>query len=313
MKWLDLTEEQRERYKARAREYKKNNIEKIKKQRLEYDKNYYKNLSPERKEKLKQYNKSKRKVKEKIKKEIVKKSIKPKYSDIFIEKAKKVHGDKYDYSKCVIINSTTKVTILCHIHGEFNQRPNDHLNGYGCPKCGKTGKLTTQDFVDKAISVHGNTYDYSLSKYVNTKTDVKIICSVHGEFNQRPNNHLNGKGCKKCGMNYGVWSYRLWEQKGLKSNKFDSFKLYILECWDNDERFFKVGKTFNSISQRFRGKNKMPYNFEILKIINGDAKYISEIEVTIKNNNKNNSYLPKKEFNGRYECYAKFDINQILH
>lgn len=54
----------------------------------------------------------------------------------FIEKARKIHGNKYDYSKVVYVNSQTKVCIICPIHGEFWQRPNDHLNGYGCNKCG---------------------------------------------------------------------------------------------------------------------------------------------------------------------------------
>ena len=54
----------------------------------------------------------------------------------FIEKARQVHGDKYDYSKVEYKNNKTKICIVCPIHGEFWQRPNDHLNGRGCDKCG---------------------------------------------------------------------------------------------------------------------------------------------------------------------------------
>ena len=54
----------------------------------------------------------------------------------FIEKAKEMHGDKYDYSKTVYINGSTKVCIICPKHGEFNIRPNDMLNGQGCKLCG---------------------------------------------------------------------------------------------------------------------------------------------------------------------------------
>ena len=53
----------------------------------------------------------------------------------FIEKAKKVHGDKYDYSKVEYVNSHSKVCIICPKHGEFWQNPNGHLRGHGCPKC----------------------------------------------------------------------------------------------------------------------------------------------------------------------------------
>jgi hypothetical protein len=308
MKWADYPEEMKERYRAKSREYKKANKEKIKLQRAEYDANYYKNLSPERKEKLRLNQKQNRKVKEKAPKKVKEeKPKKPTYADTFLSRAIKAHNGKYDYSKTVVTKSDIKVIISCEIHGEFNQRPVDHLNGYGCPKCGKTQRLTTQEFINRSISIHGHVYDYSLAEYVNAKIDVKIICPVHGEFKQRPNNHLNGKGCRDCGLNYGVWSYTLWEQKGLKSKNFDSFKAYIIECWSEEERFFKIGKTFNSIEKRFIDHKKMPYQFKVLKIIVGDAKYISEYETNMKDKNKKNSYLPKKQFNGRYECYSELD------
>jgi hypothetical protein len=53
----------------------------------------------------------------------------------FINAAKKIHGDKYDYSHVSYINSSTKVCIICPKHGEFWQNPYHHLNGEGCPKC----------------------------------------------------------------------------------------------------------------------------------------------------------------------------------
>lgn len=77
----------------------------------------------------------------------------------------------------------------------------------------------------------------------------------------------------------------------------------VIECWDELERFYKIGKTFKSLEDRFKGKGHMPYNFNIIKIVEGTAKDVSELEVKLKNENKNNSYLPKKSFNGRYECF----------
>ena len=53
----------------------------------------------------------------------------------FFEKTKKVHGDKYDYSKVEYVNTNTKVCIICPIHGEFLQTPHNHIRGCGCPKC----------------------------------------------------------------------------------------------------------------------------------------------------------------------------------
>ena len=121
----------------------------------------------------------------------------------FIEKARKVHGDKYDYSKVNYINSQTKICIICPIHGEFWQAPNNHLSKKNCPKCSFESRilkrsLKTEEFIEKARQVHGDKYDYSKVEYINTKTKICIICPIHGEFWQIPNKHLGGRGCKLC-------------------------------------------------------------------------------------------------------------------
>ena len=125
--------------------------------------------------------------------------------DEFIEKAKIVHGDKYDYSLVNYTNAKTKIEIICKEHGIFSQIPYNHLSGKGCKICGHlAGKesflLTKDEFIKKANEVHKNLYNYSKVKYLNYKTKVEIICTEHGSFFQTPNNHLSGKGCKECGM-----------------------------------------------------------------------------------------------------------------
>ena len=120
-------------------------------------------------------------------------------TDEFIEKAKNVHGDKYDYSKVRYNNSKEKVIIICPKHGDFLQRPNSHLNGSGCPYCCDFNhKYTKDDFIEKARKVHGDKYDYSKVEYINNSTKVCIICPEHGEFWIKPSNHLYGQGCFKC-------------------------------------------------------------------------------------------------------------------
>ena len=54
---------------------------------------------------------------------------------MFVEKALRIHGDKYDYSKTVYVNSDSKIIIICKKHGEFVQIPRSHLSGDGCAKC----------------------------------------------------------------------------------------------------------------------------------------------------------------------------------
>lgn len=121
----------------------------------------------------------------------------------FEEKSRQVHGNKYDYSMVEYVNALTKVEIICPIHGVFKMRPNDHLNGYGCPKCGyesfgKSLRLGKDEFIRRAKKIHGNKYDYSKVEYVNNNTKVCIVCSEHGEFWQTPVHHLSGQGCPKC-------------------------------------------------------------------------------------------------------------------
>ena len=121
----------------------------------------------------------------------------------FIEKAKKIHGDKYDYSGVIYEKSNKYITIICPIHGTFLQLPNSHLRFHNCPNCGKIEKIkkqlsTKKEFIEKSIKIHGNKYDYSLVNYLGNKNNVKIICKLHGMFPQTPNNHLNGAGCPVC-------------------------------------------------------------------------------------------------------------------
>ena len=124
----------------------------------------------------------------------------------FIERARKAHGNKYDYSKVEYKNYGTKVCIICSEHGEFWQTPNGHLNGSGCPKCGnneisKKQSLTNEEFILKARQIHGWKYDYSKVRYINNSTKICIICPQHGEFWQTPGSHLSGCGCPKCANN----------------------------------------------------------------------------------------------------------------
>lgn len=116
----------------------------------------------------------------------------------FIDKAIHVHGNKYDYSKVNYVNYHTKITIICKKHEEFIQIPSNHLKGSNCPKCVRTYSPSINEWIQKAREVHGDRYDYSKVKYIDSKTNVIIICKKHGEFQQSPCNHLGGSNCKTC-------------------------------------------------------------------------------------------------------------------
>jgi len=111
---------------------------------------------------------------------------------------KKIHGNKYDYSLVNYKGDDIKVKIICPEHGMFEQTPGIHKIGSGCRKCVGLEKLDNKIVVNQFKKTHGNKYDYSLIDYKNSATKVKIICPEHGVFQQTPNNHKSGKGCKKC-------------------------------------------------------------------------------------------------------------------
>ena len=129
-------------------------------------------------------------------------------TDKFIEDAKKIHGDKYNYSKVDYKSNGEPVTIICKTHGDFQIRPNGHLSKKrGCRRCGIKKITNTKEFIEEAKKIHGETYDYSKVEYKISMEPVTLICKTHGDFQIRPNNHISNEyGCFKCGHNMKIFS-----------------------------------------------------------------------------------------------------------
>jgi len=121
----------------------------------------------------------------------------------FIGRATKVHNGRYTYDNAVYKNRSTKITITCKIHGDYQQRPGDHLNGFGCSECSGNSKMNTERFIKKAREKFGNKLDYSKVNYKNNRTNITIGCPIHGEFDTTPQLLLRGHGCPKCGGSSG--------------------------------------------------------------------------------------------------------------
>lgn len=171
----------------------------------------------------------------------------------FIEKGTQLHNDKYDYSKVEYINSRTKVKIICPVHGEFEQLPSSHLQGNGCPKCARewtdahkenhcisarqSRGMTTEEWIERAKQVHGDKYDYSLTTYVNQRTKVKIICPIHGEFEQNADSHIRGIGCRLCGLESDNHNFdHSWSPEQREKIKQTCLERYGAERYlDSDE------------------------------------------------------------------------------
>ena len=121
----------------------------------------------------------------------------------FIARARKVHGRKFRYEKAVYTGPHNKIIITCPKHGDFEQQAWSHLQGSGCKECKREKHIkdityNTDIFIKKAKAVHGRRYDYSKVDYKSSQVPVIIICKKHGEFKQRPSDHLKWHGCKWC-------------------------------------------------------------------------------------------------------------------
>ncbi len=151
-----------------------------------------------------------------------------------IELSKKVHGDKYDYSKIIYKSYNENVEIICKIHGSFFQTPHNHIsNKQDCGLCVGGITYNTSEFIRKCNIIHKNKYDYSKTKYIDSCLKVSIICPEHGEFNQLANSHTTGKGCLKCGN-----KYNFMENKWLDSLNIN--KEYRQQTIKSDKGHYRV-------------------------------------------------------------------------
>jgi len=161
----------------------------------------------------------------------------------FIEKAKNIHNNFYDYSLVSYVNAKTKVKIICPIHGVFEQTPDKHLSGQGCKECKKIkigNKLRSKNFVERATNLYNGKYDYSLVNYVNNCTKVKIICPIHGVFEQIAQNHLDGHGCPICGReNASNKNKKTFEQFVEEANKVHN-NFFTYTNYINDATKIKI-------------------------------------------------------------------------
>ena len=160
-------------------------------------------------------------------------------------------------------------------------------------------------FINMSKEIHGEIYDYSKVNYVNFSTKVQIICPEHGVFEQKPNGHLNGNGCPKC--NTGGWEFKLSDWLNTKG---DNATFYILRCYSNGEEFIKIGITTTTIKERYRKKDSIPYQFDVMhETTSTNKKLIWDMERNFMRNLKEYSYLPKMDFKGKTECFNIKSLN----
>lgn len=116
----------------------------------------------------------------------------------FLERSTAKFGNVFSYGRYT--SFTADLVITCPMHGQFVTTPKAHLRTkVGCPECGRN-RSTTEQFVVAAREVHGEKYDYSQTICTTVKDQVTIICPQHGKFYIVQRYHINGQGCKQCGL-----------------------------------------------------------------------------------------------------------------
>lgn len=224
----------------------------------------------------------------------------------YIEKCRKIHNNKYDYSKVVYKNGKSKVKIICPIHGVFIQEAFSHKSGSGCPNCAKNYNLETEEVIEQFKKIHGDRYDYGKTKYTGAFKEVVISCKEHGDFTQTPKTHKKGSGCPECAVTIGHTKESYLEY----CNKYDGkTNLYLVRCFNEDEEFYKIGISRLGAKVRFDSRAKLPYDFEVLEEISGDASHIWDLEKLIHKLLYKQKYKPKLEFHGKTECFSEISSN----
>lgn len=275
---------------------------------------------------------------------------KRKTTEQFIEEARQVHGDKYDYSKVEYVGNKKKVCLVCHKHGEFWQRPDHILHGSGCQECLlDTRRLNTEKFIEKAREIHGDKYDYSKVEYGrNNNTKVCIICPKHGEFWQTPSNHTNKnnpQGCPKCADEHVHDLHRKTLEEFIKEAQEKHKGKYLYDKVEYKNNKIKVciicpihGEFWQSPSDHINknkpkgcpkcaGKNRTKDEWiKLFKNVHGNRYKYDEITTIINNTTKIPIICPKHGVfwqtpadhlsgSGCVKCYLesnKKDISQFI-
>lgn len=236
----------------------------------------------------------------------------------FIRKAKEAHGNTYEYKKVKYSNTETKVKITCKVHGDFEQRPSDHINGKGCRLCAiesVKSKLSIDfnEFSRRSLDKHEGKYEYREDLYYGLNEKAGIVCDVHGLFYQNAKAHLHGKGCRQCGFRSSGFNRTRFKRVCEKNNGGNGW-LYIVKCNKDSESFYKVGITSRPVSERFKTKQHMPYDYEIIYLIEDKPAYIFNLENRLHTLLKEHHYTPKVDFKGSiFECFNCIKpVNELM-
>lgn len=214
----------------------------------------------------------------------------------FLERAILVHGNRYCFDKSEYKGGTEYVTVTCYKHGDFQITPSNLHFGKGCKECGfDVNRDDSESFIQKAMKVHGNKYDYSEVDYSGSNNKVKIICGEHGVFNQGAAAHIQGSGCPSCSR-----------------TGFDSAKVGTLYILKNDD-LTKIGITNRDVSARINQMSKAGKEFVVVKTFTsedgGVARHLESKYLKIL---RQKYESPTEKFDGYTECFRNVDVDWLI-
>ena len=246
-----------------------------------------------------------------------KKKTKSSNKETFITEAIKVYGDKDDYTNTNIISSKHNIDIRCKKHDiTFNKNIQTYLGGWGCPECSAENyrelrAIPLEEYYIRVNEKHDNKYTYN-NDFTILKNAVTFFCSEHGKQKRNAQSHLIGAGCKHCDTEPHKTT-RITKRGYCKLANDRPTTLYIIECYKGNDRFYKIGKTFRKLEERFSTAT-MPYKFKTIHTYIDTAENIWDLEEELHKKYKEFSQRPKIWFSGYTECYnLDLPIQEIIN
>lgn len=207
--------------------------------------------------------------------------------------------------------STKDIVVGCYTHGLFKLDSIYKITGINpCLECrALSNNKQIKSFLSNLIDfekIHPNKYKYpEKTKRIDDYFNVFCKVSNHGIFKTTPHNLKSGYGCPKCGKLTTGWTSTKWEERAKASKYFDSYKVYIIKCFNDNEEFIKIGRTFTTVDIRFKSKRLLPYSYQILNtFIFNSSKECQDYEIKLHKLFTNYKYLPMLSFKGQTECYS---------
>ncbi len=230
------------------------------------------------------------------------------YIKIFNE----IHNSAYDYSLLHDeIYSNSIIEIICPLHGIFKSTASDHKRSISrkpsrCMQCfPNTKRLLENDVINLFNSLHNYKYSYKNFKYSTKHIKSYVTCPIHGDWLISANNHLKGKGCKKCSSILPINRKPCYEGQEVI--------LYVIRCFNDTESFLKLGLSKVGIKRRYTAKSHMPYNYEILLDLKIEGAKGFDLELKLKKEFVNQRYTPNIKFGGsKTECFNISISKQLI-